>query len=118
MSDRPIDLSSLDPTRDAAVFHQRSRALANEAMSARQAARLDVFSDLARWTRPALAAAVVIAAGATFALVSVHAPKAAPEPTIDVVGIPSAVIEWTRANYHPSPLEVVAVLGHDAGTAQ
>jgi len=114
MTDRPIDFSSLDPTREAAVFHEMSRALADEVMSARQAPRLDVVSELARWTRPALAAAVVIAAGATFALVSVHAPTMAPEPSVDAVGIPRAIVEWTHANYHPSPLEVVAVLGHSA----
>ena len=112
MTDRPIDLSSLDPTGDVAAFHKLSRALADEAISARRTPRFDVVSDLARWTRPALAAAVVIAAGATFALVSVHGSTTAPEPTVDAVGIPRAVVEWTHANYQPSPLEVVSVLAH------
>jgi hypothetical protein len=114
MTDRPIDFSSLDPTREAAAFDERARALADEAMSARQTPRLDVVSELGRWTRPTLAVAVVIAAGATFALVSVRAPTTAPEPAVDAVGIPRAIIEWTHANYHPSPLEVVAILGHSA----
>jgi hypothetical protein len=81
-------------------------------MSARRAPRVDVVSELARWTRPALAAAVVIAAGATLALVFVHGSTTAPEPAVDAVGIPRTIVEWTHANYHPSPLEVVSVLAH------
>lgn len=66
MADRPLDFSSLDPTRDDALFHELSRTLADEAISARRRPHLDVISELARLTRPALAAAVVIAAGALF----------------------------------------------------
>ena len=120
MNDRPIDFSSLDPTRDVAGFHELSRALASEAMSARSTTRLDVIAELARWTRPALAAAVAIAAGATFALVSASQPTTPPEPTVDAVGIPRAIVEWAHDDYQPSPLEVVSVLGHgvSSGAAQ
>ena len=119
MTDRPIDFSSLDPTRDPA-FDRVARALADEAMSARRTPRLDVLSELARWTQPALAAAVVIAAGAALALVSATRSSVPPEPTVDAVGIPRAIVEWTHANYQPSPVEVVSVLGHrpTSGAAQ
>ena len=116
MNDRPIDFSSLDPTRDVAGFHELSRALASKAMSARSTTRLDVIAELARWTRPALAAAVVIALGATFALVSASRPASLPEPAVDAVGIPRAIVDWAHDNYQPSPLEVVSVLGHGVST--
>lgn len=113
MADRPLDFSSLDPTRDDALFHELSRTLADEAISARRRPHLDVISELARLTRPALAAAVVIAAGATLALVS--ASQSIPhDPTVDAVGIPRAVVQWTHDNYQPSPVEVVSVLGYGA----
>lgn len=112
MTDRPIDFSSLDPTRDSAAFNKLSGALADEAISARQVTRLDVVSELARWTRPALAAAVVIAAGATVALFSATRSTIPLEPTVDAVGIPRTIVEWAHENYQPSPVEVVSVLGH------
>ena len=116
MTDRPIDFSSLDPTRDSATFDRLSRALADDAISARRLARLDVVSELARWTRPALAAAVVIAAGATLALVSASRSAIPPEPIVDPVGIPRTIMEWTHDNYQPSPVEVVSVLGHGSSS--
>lgn len=112
MTDRPIDFSSLDPTRDSAAFDALAHALADEAISARRGPRPDAVSELARWTRPALAAALVIAASATLALLSSSRSMMRSEPTVDAVGIPRAIVEWTHDNYQPSPVEVVSVLGH------
>ena len=112
MNDRPIDFSSLDPTRDSAEFHRLSHDLADEAMSARRIPQVDLVSELARWTRPALAAAVVIAAGAAFVLVSASRSTSVPEPPVDALGVPQAIVEWAHDNYQPSPVEVVSVLGH------
>jgi hypothetical protein len=112
MTEKPIDLSSLDPTRDR-TFAAMTRGVAHDAMSARRRALADPISDVAQWTGPALAAAVVIAAAATLALVSVGTPEVAtrPDQPTEIAGIPPLIIEWAHTNHRPSPLELVGVLG-------
>ena len=61
MNDDPIDLSALDPTRDARALHgdhvARSRATRCARARAALAAPPDVLAELAAWSRPALLAA-------------------------------------------------------------
>lgn len=114
MTDEKIDLSPLDPTTNRRAFDATVRGIAREAMAARRQTRIDAITDIARWTRPVIAAAVLIAAVATLTLVSVGTPPPTGGPaelTTDVAGIPQAIVDWTYTNYHPSPLEIVRVLG-------
>jgi len=118
MTDDPIDLTPLDPTRNPGAFATMTHALAREAMRARRRSTVDAIGDLARWTRPGLAAALVIATAAAFVLGAVGAPRASaplPDRNTDIAGIPSAVVEWTHTNHRPSPVEVVRVLGQHPG---
>jgi|SRR5690349_11190773 len=118
MTDDPIDLSPLDPTRNAHTFGMMTHGLAREAMRSRRHAAIDPIGDLARWTRPGLAAALLIAAAAVFVLGAVGTPRGSvpvPDRNTSVAGIPSAIVEWTNTNHRPSPLEVVSVLGQHLG---
>lgn len=64
MSEERIDFSALDPTADAARFDGLVRAVraAGEPELRRLRARPGVMAGVVAWTRPALAAAAVLAA--------------------------------------------------------
>ena len=128
MSDEPlpIDLSPLDPTRDAARHEAVASAIAARAMAARRghpaATRHDVLAELASLRRPALAAAAAIALAAVPVLSAlrpsrVAAAAAAPAaPTTDVLGIPTRVTLLAQVGQPPSLSDLAAELrAADAG---
>jgi hypothetical protein len=121
MIDDPVDLSPLDPTRDDARFDAMARQLAEKAIGARHTPSTDPLGELLSWTRPALAAAALIAAVSTLALsrMSITAVTTSRRATsADVLGIPPRVADWASTNYTPSPLELVAAIGGARGGGQ
>jgi len=63
MTDDPIDLSALDPSRDRARWEARIAAVSSRALMRRQR-RLRVGDQLVAWARPALAVAASLALAA------------------------------------------------------
>ncbi|HSB55832.1 MAG TPA: hypothetical protein VLD58_15830 [Gemmatimonadales bacterium] len=108
--DDPIDLSPLDPRRDPARFERMVGAIVQAAMTPPRATRGTlVLAELLRWTRPALAAAAVVALVAGTALFSLRRPSAAPgEAILEAVGIPEPLAAWARADHYPSTAELLA----------
>jgi hypothetical protein len=85
----PIDLSSLDPTRDAAAFEVRIGHIMHDAA----ASRVDVVTQLGAWLRPALVAAAVIAVAAAVPLARAIAGSTARRgaTAAEILGIPAPV---------------------------
>jgi len=121
MDDRPIDLTALDPTRDPS-FDTRSRRIAADAMAARRAAprplRLDVFGELAGWSRPLLAAAAVILAVTvpTLSYMSgAKAPRARGATTSELLGIPAKLVDLASSGQAPTVTQLADALAPDQG---
>jgi hypothetical protein len=107
--DDPIDLSPLDPRSDPARFDRMVRGITEAAMapSARPPGA-GLLGDLLRWSRPALAAAALVALVAGAALFSPRPPAVPPDALLEAVGIPAPLGEWARANRYPSAAELLA----------
>jgi hypothetical protein len=120
MIDDPVDLSALDPTRDDAQFDAMATQLAERAIAARQATSSGVLAELVSWTRPALAAAALIAAvsALTLSRMATDAGRSRQPTSADALGIPSRVADWANTNYTPSPLELVGAIGSARGEGQ
>jgi hypothetical protein len=121
MIDDKCDLSSLDPTRNRARFDAMASRLAADAIAARRARASDPLGELVPWMRPALAAALLIAAASALALVRMSPADRSPAggaASADAIGIPPRIAEWVSTNYVPSPLELVAALGSARGDRQ
>lgn len=106
MTDSPLDLSPLDPLRDEHALDARIAAIARDAMIPPPA---DLFSELASWARPALAAAAVIAAVAAYPLFR-QRPIARPVTTAEILGVPTAVVELARSNTPPGVIDLAEAL--------
>jgi hypothetical protein len=112
-SDR-IDLSALDPTKDAARFSALSATIARDAMAARarRAATPDLLAELGRWSLPALIAAAIVLAVSLPPLV--RTPATASARTIasatDVLGIPQPLVDLMRSPRTPSLWQIDAAL--------
>ncbi len=63
MTDDPLDLSELDPSRDRARWEARIAAVTSQALTRRQR-RFSVGDQLVAWARPALAVAASLAIAA------------------------------------------------------
>ncbi len=112
--DRPIDLSSLDPTRDRARF-ERVVASINERASDELAARrsqTNAIAMLARWKRPMLAAAAVVALISGTILFSVRVPPVDLAPQTDgiaeAMGIPEALAQWIDDDRLPTTADLIS----------
>lgn len=112
MNNQPIDLSSLDPMRDAARFDAVANAIAHDAMAARAgrpAQAADLLSELAGWARPALAAAAIVLAVAvsTLAVTRVRSPAArSVASATDVLGIPRELMDLVHSQRTPSLMQI------------
>ena len=112
MTDHPVDLGPLDPTRDRARFDSIVRGIVADAR------RPDVVPLAAAspwWWRGAMAAAaaIVIAAVPTLLLVRVPPAQATPAPSlIERAGIPRPLAQWAGQNHMPTVGELVSGLGH------
>ncbi|HVT40578.1 MAG TPA: hypothetical protein VHE78_16160 [Gemmatimonadaceae bacterium] len=113
-----VSLARLDPIRDSARFEATVRSIVTGAMSGRArlrragksavAGQRSVFTPLAAWIRPALAAAAAIVALAGTTLLLVPTPAvAAPRSLAESAGIPAPIVEWATTNHSPSATELI-----------
>ena len=118
---RPIDLSPLDPLRDAVRFDATARAIVRDAMAARAARRgesvVGSLALLANWSTPILAAAAVIIAASVPLLVRSSRELTSPvEPQAPGVaagpmtryGVPTAILALAQSRAEPTAAELVA----------
>ena len=117
MNDDPMDLEALDPTRDS-DFESRVAAVAANAMAARARASRGLLADLARWTRPALAAAALILAATIPVLVRARpttagAPQSRGASAAEILGIPPGLIALSRAD-QPSVVQLANAVASSA----
>ena len=112
MNEEPVDLSSLDPTRDPSFDHRVS-AIVGEARVGKVPAVTDYLSN---WTRPALAAAAVIAAMGAIPLLRRN-PLPAGGTTAEILGVPPGLIAIARSSQPPGVTDLAEALGVEAGAA-
>jgi hypothetical protein len=106
-----IDLSSLDPSRDARRWEEVVRQVAARGATARRP-RPTVPAQLAGWWRPALAL-VAAAAAAAWLPVLLSSPSPAPGAE-EVVAVSDPVLStaaWTVADQSPGAARIIASLG-------
>jgi hypothetical protein len=108
MNDERIDLSSVDPSRDAQRWDQLVESVASRAWSARQR-RFTVGYQLSAWARPGLAIAAAVAltiwAGAlTGTGRDTQAAQNQQEPAF-------ALSEWAANDEVPDTSKILTVLG-------
>lgn len=109
MNEDPLDLSPLDPTRDP-TFDERVSAVVR---AARVGASPAVSDYLSRWTRPALAAAAVIAALSVIPLVrQTRAPAAG--TTAEILGVPPGLVAIARSGASPGVADLADAFGVEA----
>ena len=108
--EEPLDLSPLDPTRGAA-FDNRVAAIIREA---RVGAPVTVVDYLSRWTRPALAAAAVIAVLSGIPLLRQDAPPVG-GTTAEILGVPPGLVAIARSTQAPGVTDLAEALGVEAG---
>jgi len=108
MDEQKIDLSVVDPSRDAERWETLVQSVVSRAVAARRR-RLTVGYQLLAWARPALA----IAAGV--ALVSWAGRLASPEPNAPVAEAqedPAIVLAgWASNDERPPATQILRVLG-------
>ncbi|HEV8448842.1 MAG TPA: hypothetical protein VGQ44_18555 [Gemmatimonadaceae bacterium] len=110
MNEEPVDLASLDPTRDASFAHRVS-AIVREARVGQAPAVTDYLSS---WTRPALAAAAVIAAMSAIPLLRRN-PQPAGVTTAEILGVPPGLVAIARSSQPPGVTDLAEALGVEAG---
>jgi hypothetical protein len=109
MSEEPLDLSPLDPTRGAA-FDNRVAAIIRAAHVGAPASVVDYLS---RWTRPALAAAAVIAVLSGIPLLRHDAPPVG-GTTAEILGVPPGLVAIARSTQAPGVTDLAEALGVEA----
>jgi hypothetical protein len=110
MTEEPLDLGPLDPTRGP-DFDRRVAAIVREARVGRPPAVADYLS---RWTRPALAAAAVIAAMSAIPLIR-RAPSPTAVTTAEILGVPPGLAAIARSSQPPGVTDLAEALGVEAG---
>jgi hypothetical protein len=108
MSETPLDLSPLDPTRDP-KFDDRVSAIVRAARLGTSTAVVDYLS---RWTRPALAAAAVIAALSFVPLL--RSPRPAGGSTADILGVPPGLVAIEMSSSRPGVADLADALNVEA----
>ena len=124
MRDDAIDLSPLDPARDAARFDAITRSVARDAMAARtrrpmhdERAGAGIVHALVAWSVPALVAAAVVLAIAVPTVRGAWRGEAAVGRNVsaaDAMGIPRALSELLHSDTTPSLNELHEALVGDA----
>jgi hypothetical protein len=112
MDDDRVDLSPLDPTRNADRFARAvGRIMAGAAPAlVRRRARVTPIGAVARWWRPTLALAAALTLAAVGVLVEVQDTTATTEPqsagVAEALGIPTAMAPWLTAEGPPTAAQV------------
>jgi hypothetical protein len=112
MTERPIDLGPLDPSRDAARWERMVRGVA--ARAAEGAARrrpAPLLVQLAAWVRPALACAAAVAL-----LAWVPAwlrPGQVATPTSVAADLPARLAAWAASDGADAASDLLLALGDD-----
>jgi anti-sigma factor RsiW len=124
MRDDAIDLSPLDPSRDAAHFDAVTRSIAHDAMAARARRQMPnerteagIIRALVAWSVPALVAAAVILAVALPTVRGAWHGEAAVGRNVsaaDAMGIPRGLSELLHSDTTPSLNELHEALVGDA----
>lgn len=107
--DERIDLSALDPSADRERWERLVRSVADRAVAARR--QSPMLLQLAAWSRPALAAAAVLAIGvwSASALTAGEAREAAAsDPAYALSG-------WAEGGELPSAAQALQLLGGEDG---
>jgi hypothetical protein len=110
-----FDLTPLDPTRDSERFESAVRAIidaASEQLAARRAG-VGVFTQVAGWWKPLLAAAAITGIVALAALASLPAggPADGSEGGIaEAIGIPEQVASWVLEEEAPDVADLLVTL--------
>lgn len=97
-----VDLSALDPEGDPATFDATVQSIAGEAMAMRarsRAAAQGALASLVAWSRPMLAAAVVvlIVSGSAIALLPGRS-ASAPASLVEAAGVPAPLVDLATSN--------------------
>ena len=106
MTEEPLDFSPLDPTLGPA-FDDRVAAIVREARVGGPPAVADYLS---RWTRPALAAAAVIAVVSAIPLSRRTQPPAG-GTTAEILGVPPGLVAIARSSQPPGVTDLAEALG-------
>jgi hypothetical protein len=120
LDSKPVDLTSLDPTRDSARFDAIVTAIVRDARATSGDGSLDddaaddVFDRLARWWPRALIAASLIVAVSVSALIRQTGESTAVSAT-EVLGISRELSDVLRSNRTPSLSELRSALTTDSG---
>ncbi len=106
-----VDLSALDPAGDGARFEELVQGVLRAAAPelARRQAPFPVFALIARWRRPVLATAGLLAA-ASLAVLLLTRPVAERQATLaEAGGVPREWASWAQADRNPTPGELLAL---------
>ncbi|MDX1623638.1 MAG: hypothetical protein R3199_06625 [Gemmatimonadota bacterium] len=112
MSDERFDLSGIDPTRDEASFDRvvdGIMAVASDELERRRTTARPLAA-VSAWTRPALAAAAVVAAISVAGLAAVPRPPTSAEPEAGIaeaLGVPADLGPFVRGEASPSVANVL-----------
>jgi hypothetical protein len=104
MDNRPVDLSVLDPSRDARRWAALLESVASRAWAARKR-QLTILAQLVHWARPALAIA------ATIALFCWMGSRG--ETTTTQLEPADQLSAWAAQDTRPPTSAIIAVLGED-----
>lgn len=110
-----VDLTPLDPAIDAARFEDLVRGVLGAAAPelARRQLPPPVYALIARWRRPVLAAAGLLAAASLAVLLLTHPVSEQRETLAEAGGVPREWAAWAQADRNPTPAELL-VLGQES----
>jgi hypothetical protein len=106
MTDDRLDLSALDPTRDAPRFDAAVRAVLADA-AARRTARVDPLIVVSRWSRPLAAAAALVAMLSGAALARGSQASASAGQTASASTSRQTVVDALISGSTPNPEDLV-----------
>ena len=112
MTDRPVDLSPLDPRGDRDRLERAVASILREAAPelARRRAPAGVLGWLDRWRRLGLAASAAVAILAALALLTVPRNASTSDGIGDSLGIPQPLAAWADSAGVPGPAELLTQL--------
>lgn len=113
-NDRPIDLSSLDPTLDRGRFDGVVGAIMQKASDElhRRRSRNNVIGEITRWYRPILTAAAAAVAVLAVSLARSPSQIVSDDSTgvAEAIGIPADWALWVRGEARPTAIELYSAL--------